>query len=318
MFLAGTATAAQNIAVGLIISGEFGDMSFWDTALDGMKKLSEVPGVRTKIYECASDESVFESELLKAAAECDLLFVAGSELKKFLHATADANPDTDFVCLDYEFTGQPKVASVVFKESEGSFLAGVLAGIMTNRADVGKVASGQSVVGFVGGYDVPSIRRYLSGYRQGIEYVNPKATILVEFVDSWSSFEKGRDAAIRQYKSGADIVFHASGGSGLGVIQAGRQAGRYVIGVDAEQEKFAGGVVLASVVKRLDRVIFRITEKFVSGTYESGRQYSLGLREEGIGLSYWSEEARLAIPPDVVDVLADAESDIKSGKIAIE
>lgn len=308
--------AGDNIDIGLIIVGEFGDMSFWDTALDGLNRLDD-EGVHTRLYECHSNPAAYESVIGKAMNDCDLLFVAGPEFDCFIDSLAQGKPDSDIVCLDFEHSGSPNVSSVAFHEEEGSFLAGILAGIMTSRTDVRSTASDREIVGFVGGYDVPVIRRYLTGFRQGVWHVNPEATVLVDYVDSWTSFSAGRDAALKQYRAGADIIFHAAGGSGLGVIQAGRQSGRYVIGADSEQEKFARGVVLASVVKRLDDVIYSMACSYIDGTYKRGVTYRQGLAEGAIGLSYWTEEAKLAIPPDVISTIVEAEKEIKSGKIIV-
>src|SRR5262249_52531816 len=157
-----------------------------------------------------------------------------------------------------------------FKEEEGSYLVGALAGLLTRT----------NRLGFVGGMEIPLIKKFESGYRAGVQAVNPKAQVIVKYAGTTgSAFKdptKGKELALAEYHQGADITFHASGSTGLGVFEAGRELKRLAIGVDSDQYAEAPGVVLTSMVKRVDNAVFDCVRRAVEHRWTGGvRVYGL-------------------------------------------
>jgi basic membrane protein A and related proteins len=210
----------------------------------------------------------------------------GYLLEPALEAVARRNPEARFVLIDSPLMdGQgrpftlPNVHTIVFREEEGSFLVGALAGLVTRTGKVG----------FVGGMEVPLIRKFEAGFRAGVMTTNPEAakSLFVSYTGSFDNVSAGKQVGQDLLAKGADVVFHAAGGDGLGVIQAvkeararGRQA--YVIGVDSDQSHVAPEAVLTSMVKRVDLAVYTATREAVEGSFRAG-DLVLGLKEGGVG-----------------------------------
>ena len=171
---------------------------------------------------------------------------------------------------------QPNVQSVVFKEHEGSFLVGMAAAL----------ASKTGKVGFVGGMDIPLIRNFAHGYEQGVKHVDPDAEVFVNMTGTtpaaWNDPAKGAELAQSQFDRGADVVYAAAGGTGLGVLQAAADSGKLSIGVDSNQNYLHPGSVLTSMLKRVDVAVYNAFKTAMEGTWEPGVK-SLGLAEDGVG-----------------------------------
>src|SRR5204863_7829951 len=195
-------------------------------------------------------------------------------------SVAARNPKTRFLLIDSPVldasgkpTTAPNVRSVVFREHEGTFLAGALAGRLT-----------RSKVGFVGGMQLPLIRKFETGFRAGVRQVNPAVEILVAYTGTFDDERKGIEVGHDLYQRGCDIVFHAAGLDGLGVIKAAQQAGKLVIGVDSDQAHVAPRNVLTSMVKHVDMAVYLAVKDVLEGRF-SGGDLVLGLREGGVGLA---------------------------------
>jgi basic membrane protein A len=194
---------------------------------------------------------------------------------------------------------------LVFEEHEGSFLVGVLAGLMSET----------NKVGFVGGMEVPLIRKFESGFAEGAKYANPNIEVLVNYAGSFGDPGRGRELAVSQNERGADIVYHAAGGSGSGVIDAAVANGFYAIGVDSDQDYMAPGTVLTSMVKRVDNAVFDVIKSVVDGTLEGGVR-SFSIQDGGVGTSDFTYTKDL-IPQSVFDAIEDAREKIISGEIVV-
>src|SRR5207245_4623481 len=171
-------------------------------------------------------------------------------------------------------TTAPNVRAVVFKENEGSMLAGALAAEVTKTGKIG----------FVGGMQLPLIRKFEAGFRAGVRQVNPKLDVLVAYTGTFDDERKGIEVGHDLYRRGCDIVFHAAGLDGLGVIKAAQQAGKLVIGVDSDQSHVAPGTVLTSMVKHVDVAVYLAVKDVLEKKF-SGGDIVLGLREGGVGLA---------------------------------
>ena len=226
-----------------------------------------------------------------------------------LEQIAKEYPDTKFVIID-SVVEQPNVQSVVFKEHEGSFLVGMAAAL----------ASKTGKVGFVGGMDIPLIRNFAHGYEQGVKHVNGDAEVFVNMTGTtpaaWNDPAKGAELAQSQFDRGADVVYAAAGGTGLGVLQAAADSGKLSIGVDSNQNYLHPGSVLTSMLKRVDVAVYNAFKDAMEGDLATGVQ-NLGLAEDGVGYAL-DEYNRELITPEMEAQLEDAKAQIIAGELTVE
>ena len=311
---AGGASAAP-LRVAVVVAGGLGDKSFYDSSDAGFRKAVKELGIQGKVIECKYDAANYVPYLAAAAKNFDMVFIVGFEIVDALTQVAPQFPKTEFVQMD--MSGKiAHVSFVNFKENEGSFLAGALATMMTNRSGDPRVNK-KEIIGAVGGQDIPVIRNFITGYEQGARYVNPKIKVISGFVGNWDDPSKGKEMALAQHSQGADVIFQIAGGSGQGVITASKEKKFYSIGVDSPQEHLAPGSVLTSMVKRCDVAVFSLIKDKIDGKYKRGHTYVYGLKEKGVGLSLWTEEAKKTVPADVIAKIEKLEKDIVSGKIKV-
>ena len=212
-------------------------------------------------------------------------------------------PKLNFAIIDDEVK-QPNVQSLVFKEHEGSFLVGAMAAM----------ASKTGKVGFVGGMDIPLIRRFQCGYEQGAKWANPKAEVFANMTGTtgaaWNDPARGGELAKAQFAKGADVVFAAAGGTGIGVYQAAKDSGKLAIGVDSNQNHLQPGTMLTSMLKRVDVAVYNVAKAHKPGLAV------FGLKEEGVGYAVDQHNAKL-VTADMKKKVEGARADIMSGKIKV-
>ena len=271
---------ARPFHVGLVFDvGGLGDKSFNDLAYQGLQRAREELGVTFEYFEPTQSSDREAALRLYAESGADLIVGVGFLFTDDVNAVARDFPERHFVCVDYSWSeGQvvpPNVVGLKFREEEGSFLVGALAAMVSETG----------AVGFVGGMDIPLIHKFEAGYRAGVEHVRPGARVLVNYAgvtgDAFKNPAKGKELALAQYEQGADIIFHASGSTGLGVFEAAREKGRLAIGVDADQSAEAPGQVLSSMVKRVDRAVYDEIAQAKAGSFSGGIR-GFGLREGGV------------------------------------
>ena len=315
LFFACAASAAP-LKVAVVVAGGLGDKSFYDSSAAGLEKAKKELGVTGKVIECKYDPASYVPYLVTAAKNFDIVFVVGYEFIDAINQVAPQFPKTDFVHMDT--SGKlAHVSFVTFKENEGSFLAGALASMMTTRKNDPRV-NGKAVVGVVGGQDIPVIRNFIVGYEHGAKHVNPKVEVMKSFVGNWDDPPKGKELALSQFNKGADVIFAVAGGSGQGVISAAEEKKFYAIGVDSPQEYLAPNSILTSMVKRCDVALFNLVKDRVNGKFKRGFVYVYGLKEQGVGLSLWTPEAKKNVPADVAAKLEQLRKDIVGGKIKVK
>lgn len=305
--------------VGLVFDvGGRGDKSFNDSAYLGLMRAKKDFKVAVEYIE-PGDGSDRESAIrILASRGFDLIISTGFIFTDDVTRVALEYPQLKFVCVDYALKtdkqGQiipppPNVAALKFREEEGSFVVGALAGL---------VSKGRTL-GFVGGMDIPLIRRFEAGYRQGIQHVCPSCRVLANYAGvtshAFKDPSKGKELALSQYRNGADIIFHASGSTGLGVFEAARVAKRLAIGVDSDQFHEAPGFILTSMVKRVDNAIYHTIQKMTQVNFVGGI-HSFGLAEDGVGYVYDHNNRKL-IPDAVYTRLEEIKQNIISRKIRI-
>ena len=254
-------------------TGGLGDKSFNDSAWEGLQKAGTEFGVEPVVLQSTKQED-YEPNLGNMSQQVDLTVGVGFLFENAMKAVAEQYPDKKFGIVDM-VVEMPNVMSVVFKEHEGSFLVGVIAGLTTKS----------NVIGFVGGMELPLIKKFEAGFRAGVLSVKPDAKILVNYTGVFDNPDKGKEVALAQFANKADVIYHASGACGIGVIQAADEKNFWAIGVDQDQSAVSTkNKVLASMIKRVDTATYTMAKAIVDGNFES-KILDLGVKEEGVGYS---------------------------------
>ena len=304
-----TPAAAQDFKPALIfdLGGKF-DKSFNEAAYNGAEMFKKETGVEYLEFE-VTNESQREQSLRKLAQRGATVIVAtGFAQAPALKTVAAEFPDVKFTLID-DVVDLPNVQSIVFKEHEGSFLVGVAAAM----------ASKTGKVGFVGGMDIPLIRKFACGYVQGVKYANPDAEVFENMTgttgDAWNDPTKGGELARSQFDRGADVVYAAAGGTGLGVYQAAKDSGKLAIGVDSNQNYLHPGTMLTSMLKRVDLAVYNAFKTAQDGTWKPGLQV-WGLAEDGVGWAL-DEHNQSLITDEMKAKIEQAKKDIVAGTIQV-
>jgi basic membrane protein A and related proteins len=311
--------AGNTVNVGVVFDlGGRGDKSFNDGAYLGAERAAKELGVHVRFIE-PGEGSDRESGLRLLAAEgMDLVIGVGFIFTDDLTQLAKEYPTTKFAGVDCSVATDKdgkvippptNLAALKFREEQGSYLVGALAAL------VGK----SKKVGFVGGMDSPLIQKFEAGYEAGVHRVCPECTVLAQYAgvtpEAFRNPGKGKEIALAQYQQGANVIFHASGSTGLGVFEAARQTNKLAIGVDADQYGEAPGYVLTSMVKGVDNAVFDAIRKVKDGTFKGGI-YQYGLAEQGVGYIYDKNNEKL-IPPVVHARIEQLRQDIVAGRIVV-
>ncbi len=289
------------------LGGKF-DRSFNQASFEGATRFSEEFDVEFREFEIQSDAQ--REQALRRFAEQgnNPIVVAGFAYGSAMETVAAEFPDTSFAIIDM-VVDLPNVRSVVFNEHEGSFLVGMMAAM---KSETGKV-------GFVGGMDIPLIRKFACGYVQGVKAANPDAEVFQNMTGTtgaaWNDPVKGGELAKGQMDQGADVVYHAAGGTGRGVLQAAADAGKLGIGVDSNQNYLHPGNVLTSMLKRVDVAVYNAFKDSMEGNFTAGFSV-LGLAEDGVGYAV-DENNETLISEDMMKAVEDAKAKIISGDIKV-
>ena len=311
--------------VGMVYAtGGLGDGSFNDQAQSGVIQAEEDFGI--EYNEAQPDEvsqfSNFQQQFAQSTdPNYDLVCCIGFLQLDSLTENAESYPDQDFMIVD-EVVDAPNVASYTFMEHEGSYLAGLMASLLSTQdfsAGAGSTAPDSATLGFVGGVESGLIQRFQAGFEAGAAAGNGDAEVLTNYTGSFNDPAAGREAASAMYNEGADIVFHVAGNTGTGVFQAAQEAERFAIGVDRAQsitrDSYAD-VILGSMIKRVDTAVYNAIEAKVDGEFPGGEALSLGLAEDGVDLVY-GDSLGSEVPEGVADEVATAREDIVNGDISV-
>jgi basic membrane protein A len=311
------APAAKSITVAVVGGGEVGDMGFIDSANEGLKKMASELGVKTVMITTHDDTSVYLDDLISAAEQADLIFVVpGYYFDEQLKQVMPQYPNKTFIYVDGA-TSQSGMASLVFKQNEGAFLAGALAALMTTDTTDLSMADSAKVVGFMGGADMPVIHDYQVGFNQGAKYAVPDINVVNQYAGTHTDPVKGKETALAMYGKGADIIFQAAGPTGVGVFEAAKDAKKYVIGVDSNQKSLAPDNTIASMRKNVGDGIYQLTQMYLAGKVKAGETYSFGLAENGVSIDYGEMDPDL-VPQSVKDKIAEYRQMIIDGKIVVD
>lgn len=325
-------TKQTKVKIGLATDeGGINDKSFNQAADTGIKKLQgEVSGLEYKAVE-STNKDAYTSNLqaLSLDVNSDLTFAIGYQMEAALKDVASKAKDKKFAIVD-SVVDLPNVQSLVFKEHEGSFLVGVIAAKMSKTGKIG----------FIGGKEGDLIGRFEAGYIAGARAVNPNIQVDVRYADSFGDVSKGAELSKAQYGAGADIIYHAAGGVGIGLFQTAKELKKsgkdvWAIGVDMDQaitvldenkKPTYADVILTSMMKRVDTATYLASKEVVDGTFKGGTVKSFGLKEEGVGIAPSSrgevpadmkDLVKSNVPKDILDLVDKYIAAIKDGKIVV-
>jgi len=289
------------ITVTLVTDAQgLGDFAFNDAAVLGLMLAEEQLKADTSVIESLADDylTYIEQAILSSP---DLIITSGFAMAEATAAAAAGHSDLNFAIID-SYVAEPNVASLLFKEHEGAFLVGVIAGLTTETNKIGCITGGSW----------PGIDKFVIGFQAGIQAVNPDAELVVDCIDTFYDPDYGYAEAMRLFGQGIDIIYHVAGPSGIGVINAAGDTGLWAIGCDVDQSNVNPNAVLCSMVKRVDIATYQTIKSVADGTFTGG-PVEFGVAENGVG---YSDNAG-NVPEDIVAVVKKYEKAIRNGTIVV-
>jgi basic membrane protein A and related proteins len=299
---AGAVAAQAQPAIVYDMGGKF-DKSFNEAAFNGAERWKKETGKTYMDFEIANETQREQAMRRMAQRGASPIVGVGFSQGSTVEKVSKEFPKQSFVIID-SVVNQPNVQSIVFKEHEGSFLVGMMAAL----------ASKSGKVGFIGGMDIPLIRKFQCGYEQGAKYANSKVEVTANMTGTtptaWNDPARGAELAKAQFAKGVDVVFAAAGGTGIGVYQAAKDGGKLAIGVDSNQNHLQPGTMLTSMVKGVDVAVFNAFKGTTPGVI------ALGLKEGGVGYALDKHNEKL-VTADMKTKVEAAKADIIAGKIKV-
>lgn len=292
--------------------GGLGDKSFNDAAYAGLQRIESEFGIKSQVVQSRQADQ-YESNLEALARDNDLIIGVGFKMQEAMANVSEKFPDKSFLLID-DVVDNPNVQSVLFKEHEGSFLLGVIAGTMTTT----------NKVGFIGGMDIPVIHKFHAGFVAGVMSVNEEAGqalldgTMVKYAGNFNDTSMGNELAKDLYNQGADIIFHAAGGVGLGLFEAAEEMGMFAMGVDSDQAALIpdkADVILVSMMKYVDAATYTASKQMIEGNFTPGSM-ALGIKEGAVGLSP-TLHPTLEANTDLLSLVEDYEAKIADGTIVV-
>jgi basic membrane protein A len=300
-----------------LINGALGDNGFFDSGKLGMDAIASKYQLETRTLECNYDANKYEPSLQAAVDYADVIFVISYGFEDQLKAMADKYPNKIFVNLDTVVQNDKKtITSVDFIEEESAYLTGVTAGLTTTETGMQNINT-EKIVGVVGGDVDPVISAFVFAYENGAHSIDPEIQVLKKSLGgAWDDSAKGKQAALQLYDQGADVVFQAAGGAGLGVLQAARERELYAIGVDTNQNDLEPGYVIASDVKNVGTAIEEVFAKIQDGTYQPGQVLNYGIAQGGVDVVF--DASKQPLPASVIDQVNAIRQQIIDGTLKVE
>jgi basic membrane protein A len=305
--IAGAAEKAFAPAIVYDFGGKF-DRSFNQSANEGAEKFKKDTGIAFREFEITNAAQREQAMAQLAKRGASIIVAVGFTQASAVERVAKQFPDVKFTIID-AVVDLPNVQSINFREQESSFLCGMAAALVSKTGKVG----------FVGGMDIPLIRKFALGYVEGVKYVNPNAEVFQNMAGTtpaaWGDPTKGAELAKSQFGRGADVIFHAAGATGIGVMQAAKDAGKLSIGCDSNQDYLHPGSVLTSALKAVNVAVYKAFADARAGNWKPG-QLILGLAENGVDYTLDPFNRQL-ITPEIEAKLNQAKADIISGKLKV-
>lgn len=286
--------------------GGVNDQSFNQSAWEGLQKAKKDLAVKTSYQESKQDADYQANLETLYDAGNDLIWGIGFKMADAILKAAKQNPKQKYAIIDYSYGDKtpPNVLGVMFKAEEGAFLSGYIAAKMSKT----------SSIGFIGGMSVPIIHAFQYGFKAGAKFANKKINILEQYSESFTDAAKGKAIANQMITKNADVVFHAAGAVGDGVIEAAKEKNKMAIGVDRDQNYLAPKNVITSSMKRVDNAIFEVVKNLKAGNFQGGTTANYGLKDGAVDIAPTTSKM---IPADLLKEVAELKKKIADGKIKI-
>ena len=293
--------------VSIVVAGQFGDRSFYDSSKAGGEQLANnFKDIEVKFIECNNEN--WTMQMKNAADKSKIVVCVGWEFED-IATVAPEYPDVSFIWID-NATEAPvaNVLNITYAQNEGSFLAGYIAAAMSQTG----------VVGAVGGEDNITINDFIVGYKQGAEYFNAATKVEINYANTWDDPAKGKDCAKVLHDRGADVIFQVASKAGDGVFEAAQEGGYYAIGVDSDQKYINDDVIICSMKKEVGKSIYDAVSKLLSGDKSQlGTTWVADMTNGYIGIGYGEEGAKQQVPDDVKGMVEELAKKIASGEIKV-
>lgn len=302
-----TTAFAAPLKVGMVTDvGGVNDQSFNQSAWEGLTKVKKELGIKTSYQESKQDADYPANLETLLDAKNDLIWGIGFKMADAILLAAKQNPKQKYAIIDYSYGAKtPKnVVGVMFKAEEGAFLAGYIAAKMSKTG----------TLGFIGGMSVPIIHSFQYGFKAGAKFANKKINILEQHAESFTDAAKGKAIANQMIGKGADVVFHAAGAVGDGVIEAAKEKNKMAVGVDRDQNYLAPKNVITSSMKRVDNAVFNVVSDLNKGVFKGGTTVEYGLKDGAVDIAPTTTKM---IPSVLLEDVAKIKKDIIAGKIKI-
>lgn len=299
--------ADRQLKVGMVTDvGGVNDQSFNQSAWEGLQKAKKELGVKASYQESKQDADYPANLETLYDAGNDLIWGIGFKMADAVLKAAKQNPKQKYAIVDYSFGDKtpPNVVGVMFKAEEGAFLAGYIAAKMSKT----------STVGFIGGMSVPIIHAFQYGFKAGAKYANKKTNVLEQYSESFTDAAKGKAIANQMISKNADVVFHAAGAVGDGIIEAVKEKNKMAVGVDRDQNYLAPKNVITSSMKRVDNAVFEVTADLKKGVFKGGTTQNFGLKDGAVDIAPTTSKM---IPAGLLKEVTALKKKIADGKIKV-
>lgn len=309
----GNSNSSGTFKVAYMPPGNLGDLGFFDSGERGIVDAQKKLGAQVKTVQGGTDPANWKSDLQELSRSGYSVIVTGaSQVAQDLTAVAKQFPSQKYIMFDQDVPA-PNIASIVYLQNDGAYLAGVLAALVTDHPSQFPLAKGSKIVGIVGGINIPVIKDFVVGFVKGVHTVDPSIKVLTSYVGSFTDPQTGYNQTVDMYNRGADVVFMAAGPSGLGGLKASKTMNKYSIGVDSNQNNTYPGHVLASDLKNVDVSVYNLLAQAKAGTLKYNHQYVYGLTNDGVKLLLDHQ----LVPASISSQLSKYSSDVASGKVSV-
>jgi basic membrane protein A len=300
--------------IAFVVSGNLGDKGFFDSAEAGIVQTTTDFGTTEKTLQASPTDPAQWLQNLQSVSDGSYnVVVAGSTQQhdNMVQVSKD-HPNQHYIQFDDQVQA-PNVLSIEYKQNEGSYVAGVLAGIVTTDTKDFPKSAGNKKVGLVGGMDIPVINDFVVGFKAGVAAVDPTIQVIVSYIGNFTDANKAYNLTEAMYQQGADIVFAVAGGAGLGVLKASNDSDTYSIGVDSNQNDLYPGHVIASMVKQVGNTLYAAIQQAIQGDAPWGTLISAGLQQKAVGLILDTK----SVPQSVQDQINAAVQKVVSGAVTV-
>ena len=304
-----SASNTDKVTVGMITDvGGVNDQSFNQTTWEGLQAVEKELGedkVKVKYLESKQDADYTPNIEQFVDEELDLIIGVGYKLADAVEKAAKAYPEQQFAIVDHAYEKQPEnVTSLIFEDNVSGYLVGLIAGRMT---ETNKVA-------FIGGIKSSTLAKFEYGFKAGVKAANPNAEVLAQYANSFSDSALGKSIANSMMSNGVDVIFPCAGAAGIGAIEAVKEAGKYAIGVDKDQNDLAPDNVITSAMKNVNIAVGDMVKALVDGSYKPGEVKINTLATGGVGIAPTSEKN---VPAEILSFVDEKSKEIVDGKIVV-